>query len=147
MSQDEERFIRLRESDDEMEFIFSNYFNSKFPILITSEKRWHPPTDVMESESEYIVVMDVANVRQEDIKLTYEGGVLTVTGFRHEFKPAEKRHYHKMEIDFGPFERRLKIPARILDSQIKAVYENGFLVIRLPKDSSRSQRVTNIIVE
>ncbi len=147
MQEVKERHLRLRDSDDEMEFIFSNYFNSKFPILITSEKRWHPPTDVMETESEYIVVMDVASVKQDDIKLSYEGGVLTVSGMRRELQLDQKRHYHKMEIDFGPFERRMKIPARIMDSQIKASYENGFLIIRLPKDSTKASRVTNIVVE
>lgn len=147
MQEIQSRRLRMRDSDDEMEFIFSNYFNSKFPILITSEKRWHPPTDVMETDVDYIVVMDVAQVKQDDIKLTYEGGVLTVTGLRRELSLGQKRHYHKMEIDFGPFERRIKIPARIVDSQIKASYENGFLIIRLPKDSTRATRVTNIVVE
>ncbi len=134
-------------SDDEMEFIFSNFFNSKYPILLTSEKRWHPPTDVFETDEEFTVVMDIAYVRQEDIQLTYEGGVLTVSGIRREFQVSGKRHYHKMEIDFGPFERKIKINARIMDSSIKACYDNGFLVIRLKKDSARTGKVTNIQVE
>lgn len=134
-------------SEDEMEFIFSNFFNSKYPILLTSEKRWHPPTDVFETDEEFTVVMDVAYVRQEDIQLTYEGGILTVSGIRREFQVSEKRHYHKMEIDFGPFERKIKINARIVESSIKACYDNGFLIIRLKKDSSRSAKVTNIQVE
>jgi HSP20 family protein len=138
---------RQHHGEDEMEFIFSNFFNSKYPILLTSEKRWHPPTDVFETEAEYIVVMDIANVKQEDIQLTYEGGVLTVSGVRREFQISEKRHYHKMEIDFGPFERKIKINARIVDNSIKACYDNGFLIIKLTKDSTRTAKVTNIQVE
>ena len=138
---------RLRGSDDEMEFIFSNFFNSKYPILVTAEKRWHPPTDVIETDEEYMVVMDLANVRQEDIRLTYEGGILTVAGVRREINVSQKRHYHKMEIDFGPFERRIKINTRILDNSIKAVYENGFLIVKLRKDTARSAKVTNIAIE
>ncbi len=138
---------RRHQSEDEMEFIFSNFFNSKYPILLTSEKRWHPPTDVFETDEEFIVVMDVAYARQEDIQLSYESGVLRVTGNRREFQVGCKRHYHKMEIDFGPFERKIKINARIADSSIKACYDNGFLVIRLKKDTSKSAKVTNIQVE
>jgi HSP20 family protein len=138
---------RLHGLDDEMEFLFSNYFNSKYPILITAEKRWHPQTDVVETDDEYMVVMDLANVRQEDIKLTYEAGVLTVSGIRRELHVSQKRHYHKMEIDFGPFERRIKISARIADNSIKAAYENGFLIIKLKKDVTRGSKVTNIVIE
>jgi len=148
-SDDDKKFPpnRLRGSDDEMEFIFSNFFNSKYPILVTAEKRWHPPTDVIETDEEYMVVMDLANVRQEDIRLTYEGGILTVAGVRREISVSQKRHYHKMEIDFGPFERRIKINARILDHSIKALYENGFLIVKLRKDATRSAKVTNIAIE
>jgi HSP20 family protein len=137
----------LRGMDDEMEFLFSNFFNSKYPILISSEKRWRPPTDVVETDEEYMVVMDVANVKQEDIRLVYEAGVLTVSGLRKELSVSQKRHYHKMEIDFGPFERRIKISARIADNSIKASYENGFLIIRLRKDVSKVSKVTNIAIE
>lgn len=138
---------RLRGTDDEMEFLFSNFFNSKFPLLVSAEKRWHPPTDVLETDDEYVVVMDLACVRQEDIRLSYERGVLTVSGIRHEISVSQKRHYHKMEIDFGPFERRIKIPARIADNSIKASYETGFLIIRLKKDTTRASKVTNIAIE
>jgi HSP20 family protein len=138
---------RSRSSDEEEEFLFANYFNSKFPILVTSEKRWHPPTDVLETDDEYIVVMDLASVKQQDIKLTHEGGVLTVSGVRKEIDVSQKRHYHKMEIDFGPFERRIKIPARIVDGSIKAVYDNGFLIIKLRKDTTRGSKITHIAIE
>ena len=137
---------RLRGIDDEMEFLFSNFFNSKYPILISAEKRWHPPTDVIETDEEFMVVMDLANVKQEDIKLTYEAGVLTVSGIRKELNIGQKRHYHKMEIDFGTFERRIKIKARIVDDSIKALYDNGFLIIKLRKDTNTS-KVTNIVIE
>lgn len=137
---------RLRGIDDEMEFLFSNFFNSKYPILISAEKRWHPPTDVIETDEEFMVVMDLANVKQDDIKLTYEAGILTVSGLRKELNISQKRHYHKMEIDFGPFERRIKIKARIVDNSIKALYDNGFLIIKLRKDTNTS-RTTHIIIE
>ncbi|MCB0834754.1 MAG: Hsp20/alpha crystallin family protein [Bacteroidetes bacterium] len=137
---------RLRNMEDDMEFLFSNFFNSKFPILVSTEKRWMPPTDVIETDEEFAVIMDLANVKQEDIKLTYEAGVLTVSGVRKEMTIAQKRHYHKMEIDFGPFERKIRIKSRIVDQAIKAFYENGFLIIKLKKDTNTT-KVRNIVVE
>lgn len=144
---DDDKKFKFRGSDDEMEFLFSNFFNTKFPILVTAEKRWHPPTDVVETDDEYMVVMDLANVKQDDIKLSYEGGVLTVSGVRREMNVSQKRHYHKMEIDFGPFERRIKIPARIVDQSIKAIYDSGFLIVKLKKDTSKATKITNIAIE
>lgn len=138
---------RRHDGGEDMEFIFSNFFNTKVPIILTSEKRWHPPTDVFETQEEFIVVMDVAYVRQEDIQLTYENGLLTISGNRREWHIPERRHYHKMEIDYGPFERKIKINSRIAANAIRACYDNGFLVIRLKKDLSKSQLVTHIQVE
>ncbi|NUM82324.1 Hsp20 family protein, partial [bacterium] len=54
---------------------------------------------------------------------------------------------HKMEIDFGPFERRIKIPARIVDQSIKAIYDSGFLIVKLKKDTSKATKITNIAIE
>ncbi len=148
-SDDDSKFSihHLRGSDEEMDFIFSNLFNAKYPILLNAEKRWHPPTDVIETDDEFLVVMDIASVRQEDISLLYESGVLKVSGLRRDLSLPEKKHFHKMEIDFGSFERKVKINARIVDQSIKAAYENGFLVVRLKKDTSKASKVTKIVIE
>src|ERR1041384_3023547 len=44
-----------------------------------------------------------------------------------------KRHYHAMEVQVGPFERRLRLPVPVDPTSLAAIYEHGFLEVRLTK--------------
>jgi HSP20 family protein len=92
---------------------------------------WSPPTDVYETESEYVVRIEVAGMRESDFEITFNKGILLVRGVRAD--TPERRGYHQMEIHFGKFTTSLGVPGPIdLDASL-AEYKDGFLVIRLPK--------------
>jgi len=100
---------------------------------MTAEKGWRPLTDVFETDENVIVMVDIAGISINDVKLTLSSNMLTIRGIRREHPLSEKRHYHKMEIDFGPFERRIELPARIDPDRAEHRYLQGFLEILLPK--------------
>ena len=119
--------------DDEVEFFFSNFFGTPYPSIYRKELSWKPATDVYETESDYVVVMELAQIKTEEISITFQEGVLLIRGVRKAVPPPEPRRYHKMEINYGPFERRIAIPSEIDLEGLSAKYSNGFLEIRLPK--------------
>jgi HSP20 family protein len=121
------------EFNDELDFIFNTFYKSRRPVLMPIEKGWKPLTDVFETDDEVVIVMDIAGISVNDVKLTLLGNSLTIRGIRREHPVEEKRHYHKMEIDFGPFQRRIEIPARIDPYRAVRRYVQGFLEIRLQK--------------
>lgn len=128
--------VRLREFDDlndELDFLFNNYFKGRRAVLMPMEQGWKPLTDMYETENEIVVVMDIAGISQSDIKLRLQDNILILRGIRREHPSEDKRKYHKMEIDFGPFERRIELPANIDPEGVTAHYTQGFLKIRLPK--------------
>ena len=61
--------------------------------------------------------------------------------------PQPMRNYHKMEIDFGPFERHIELPGPIEQGGVKASYRDGFLEIRLPKAVERPGREVIVAIE
>ncbi len=127
---------RMRDFDDisdELDFLWSNYFKTRRPVLMTLEKGWKPLTDVYETDQEIVIVMDIAGISPQDVKVQLDGSVLTLRGIRREYSSGVKRHYHKMEIDFGLFERRIELPAPVDHERISTRYSQGFLEIRLPK--------------
>jgi HSP20 family protein len=92
---------------------------------------WSPPTDVYETESEHIVRIEVAGMRESDFEITFNNGILLVRGVRSD--TPERRGYHQMEIHFGKFSTSIAVPGLIdLDASV-AEYKDGFLIIRMPK--------------
>ena len=92
---------------------------------------WCPPTDVYETDQDYVVRVEIAVMREEDFEVTIENGSLRISGFRPDV--PERRAYHQMEIRFGKFSTVINIPGPIDADRAEARYEDGFLMVRLPK--------------
>lgn len=136
----------LRALSEEMDSLFDNIFGVRRPLL-EPKGVWHPPMDVVETEKEYVVHIDISGIRQEDVRLSYEAGFLTIQGVRREIDYGAKRHFHIMEIDYGPFERKIKLPKIIDRDKIDATYKDGFLEIRLEKGPETSEKTVTVKVE
>jgi HSP20 family protein len=93
---------------------------------------WSPPTDVYETETGFVVRVEVAGMRQADFSVCAEKNFLVISGVRSEVQ--ERRAYHQMEIRFGEFSTAIEIPHGVDISQTVAEYEDGFLIIILPKN-------------
>jgi HSP20 family protein len=133
----ETKDIRLKDIlgplEDEMEFFFSSFFGSSYPSLYRNELCWKPPTDVYETESHFVIILELAQTKAEEVSIVFQDGVLSIRGIRKALPPAERRRYHKLEINYGPFERKIAIPKEVEIRKLAAAYRDGFLEIRLPK--------------
>ena len=116
---------------DELEVYFNEVAHGR-PVGFVASPKWKPPTDVYETENDIVVHMDVAGVSADDFSVEYSEGVLTVGGERQPRREG-KRHYHAMEVQVGPFERRLRLPVAVDPTSLRATYDQGFLEVRLTK--------------
>src|SRR5204862_511048 len=80
-----------------------------------------------------VVYMDIAGMRSEDFSVEYVDGILTIAGERQARRNEGKPHYHAMEVQVGPFERRFRLPSPVDPESIRASYEQGFLEVWLVK--------------
>jgi HSP20 family protein len=94
---------------------------------------WSPPTDVYETEEGVVVAVEIAGVQTPALSVSLEKDVLTVTGVREEPVRSRRRNYHKMEMRFGPFLRRIRLPCSVSVARARAVYEQGVLTVVLPR--------------
>ena len=92
---------------------------------------WSPPTDVYETEENCVIKLEIAGMRDEDFEVAFENHVLMISGNRSDRN--ERRAYHQMEIRYGKFEIAVEIPVKVNIEQATAGYQDGFLVIVLPK--------------
>ena len=133
-----------KESDDQPQE-FHVFLRPKATLLRLHDPIWHPPTDVYETEDGYQVKMELAGMRREEIQIVLSEGFLVVRGVREEANPVERVRFRQMEIKYGAFEVRMKIPHDVEQKEIEARYDNGFLRARLPrmkKSSGPHGRIT-----
>ena len=92
---------------------------------------WSPPTDMYEAEDAYIIRVEIAGMREEDIEVAVENNILMISGNRPDV--AERRAYHQMEIRFGKFTTAIGLPGPVNVESSTAEYRDGFLTVMLPK--------------
>jgi HSP20 family protein len=97
--------------------------------------QWRPPTDVLETDEEFLIVVEIAGMRGLDISATYDKGLLTIHGTRVD--TGGLKAYHQMEIAYGEFQTEVRVPSRIETEKIEATYSDGFLRVVLPKLGSK----------
>jgi HSP20 family protein len=120
---------------DELEVYFNEVAHGR-PVGFVTSPKWKPPTDIYETERELLFHMDIAGMQAEEFTVEFADGILTIGGERI-MRQEGKRHYHAMEVQIGPFERRFRVPVPVDPDSIRANYEHGFLEIRLTKTPPR----------
>ncbi|MGD0751473.1 MAG: Hsp20/alpha crystallin family protein [Anaerolineales bacterium] len=101
---------------------------------------WSPPTDVFETENNFVVRVEAAGMSESDFTINAEDNFLVISGVRSE--PPEWRSYRQMEIRFGEFSTAIELPLGVDVSKADADYKDGFLNVILPK-----LKPTNIIIK
>ncbi|HYT05578.1 MAG TPA: Hsp20/alpha crystallin family protein [Gemmatimonadales bacterium] len=131
---------------DELEVYFNEVAHGR-PVGFVASAKWKPPTDIYETDDVLVICMDIAGMRSEDFTVQLADGVLTIAGERKVRRQEGKPHYHAMEVQVGPFERRFRLPVRVDPESIRASYEAGFLEVRLTKIPMRPSSTQSVKVE
>lgn len=118
---------------EEMETLMQGYFCDKLHAAPSLGRGFSPPMDVFETESEIVCLLDLVGVEPQDVQVHLDAGMLRISGIRKEISGFERRHYHKMELDFGAFERTLTIPEPVETKSLHGEILGGFYVVRLRK--------------
>ena len=96
-------------------------------------QEWAPAADVSETEAEYLIKADLPEVRKEDVSITVQDGVLTLSGERKQEKHAEGEKLHRIERVYGSFARRFALPENADEQAIRAESRDGVILIHIPK--------------
>lgn len=105
-----------------------------------------PPADVYETAESVVVVVEIAGINDQDVEISVEGNILTIRGQREDRQRHPRRLYTQMEINCGPFERILSLPAEVDAGKASVTYDDGFLEIVLPKVKRQVKRYVRITI-
>ncbi len=105
---------------------------------------WSVPADVVETENEIRCLLEVPGLKAEDINVTLENNVLTVSGEKkfEALQGEDARGTYHQERRYGRFDRSFILPRNVDATRVNASYDNGVLTISLPKtEESKPRRV------
>ena len=89
------------------------------------------PLDVVRHENDVTLRIDVPGVDPEQIEVTVDRGILTISGKREEER-AENDKFIVRERTMGAFTRRMRLPETLNAEAVEASYDNGVLEVRIP---------------
>lgn len=96
---------------------------------------WEPNTDIIESETEVLIRLELAGVEKDDISVKVKEGKLFITGIRKNIKPEHEVYFHQMEIHCGEFCKVIVLPENLEHNDMSARFLEGLLEIKISKNS------------
>jgi HSP20 family protein len=94
---------------------------------------WLPAVDIMEQENSFVIKAELPGVDKKDVKITVQNDVLTIKGEKKQETEKNGENYYRTERLYGSFQRSFTLPATIASEKIDASYDNGVLILNLPK--------------
>jgi HSP20 family protein len=118
------------------------FMEYKGPFYIAEDEAWLPEADFYETAESYVLKVNVAGVKKQELDLTLYGDSLKVSGKRVLEEPEGVMEYHRLEMRQGYFERRFKVPPDADPNTVEAVLADGILTVKIRK---KGQAIIDVV--
>ena len=120
-------------------------FDDAFTRPLSMRDGWSSPAiDMYQTDDEIVVKASLPGFKADDVQINITGDVLHIKGEMRYEDEKEERAWHIREQRMGAFERAVALPTEVVTDQAKAEFENGVLVITLPKAEEVKPKTINI---
>jgi HSP20 family protein len=106
--------------------------------------RWCPAVDVTEGEQELVVSADLPGIDPQQVEITVQENILTLTGERKAESESKDESYHRVERAYGSFSRSFVLPSTVDETKVSAEYRDGVLRVHLPKREEAKPRKIDV---
>jgi HSP20 family protein len=106
---------------------------------------WHPAVDMFEDNDNIIVKMDLPGLTKDDIDISFDGHVLSITGQRKIEEMKGEGSYWSKERFSGEFHRYIHLPMEVSSENLSAKFREGVLEVTVPK--AEKNKVKKIPIE
>lgn len=111
-----------------------------------SDLSWEPPADVIVTDTEVIVVVEIAGMDSDSINIVTDGGKMRIGGVRGSSCCEGNKQYNQIEIEIGRFFREVDIPVPVDQEKTTARYDRGMLEVRIARTDPAS-RIRKVEIE
>lgn len=107
---------------------------------------WTPVANISETETEYLIKAELPEVRKEDVKVTVDENVISISGERRKEDEHKDEKVHRIESFYGRFARSFRLPEDADVGAIRAESRNGVLKVHVPKMPAPKPRTVEVRV-
>ena len=136
----------LHTVQNEINRLFSSFFDTPTHNGAGQLRRWVPATDLVETDTEYVLRADLPGLSQEDVSIELDDNVLRISGERRAEHEQREEGFYRLERAFGSFSRSLTLPEGVDADAIRAGFADGVLEVKVPKPEQRKPRKVAITV-
>ncbi len=134
--------------DDDFNRVFQGFLSPMRWVEEATGEDLTPPMDVKERDDAYVIKTEMPGVNKDDVSITLENGVLTITGeSKSEKEEKEGERVLRQERRYGKFVRSLRLGTQIDEKGVKASYKDGVLELILPKAEEVKPKKITVDVE
>ncbi len=134
----EREMMTLREA---MDRLFDDAFTRPFSV---TESRHGPALDLYQTDDDVVVKAALPGIKADDVQINITGDVLSIKGEMKEKNETKEKNYHIREQRWGSFERSVMLPTAVVSDKAKAEFEDGILVITLPKAEEVKPKIVTV---
>ena len=142
----QEPFRDLYELQRGLNRIFSDAFGQ-----VTAEGAavgaWTPQVDVYEDENGFLIKIEAPEVKQEDINVTLDKNLLTISGERRLENEQKRDSYHRIERSYGKFFRSFTLSPNANVEAVSAEFKDGVLRLSIPKKEETKPKQIQVEVK
>ena len=106
-----------------------------------------PATDVREDDKQFIVSVELPGVKKDDVQVSLEDGVLTISGERKAESETTEGRFHRRERFVGRFGRSFELGTPVDTKAVKAAFKDGVLSVTVPKAENARTNSIEVTVE
>ena len=111
------------------------------------EERWMPTANISETDKEYLIKAELPEVKKEDVRITLQDDVITISGERKHEKEQKDESEIRVESYYGTFSRSFALPGNVDTKNIRAESKDGVLRISIPKTEVAAKKPVTIEVK
>jgi HSP20 family protein len=111
------------------------------------DQEWAPSVDISETDSEYLVRAELPAVNKDDVHVTIDGDMLTISGERKQKTEETKEKVHRIETVYGRFSRSFTLPDNADTASIRAESKDGVITVHVAKTKVERKKSTQIKVQ
>ncbi|HEX5461005.1 MAG TPA: Hsp20/alpha crystallin family protein [Steroidobacteraceae bacterium] len=119
----------------------------RLPGSSETTAEWSPSVDISETDGEYLLKAQLPAVKREDVHLTYDDGMLTISGERKQETEHKGEKFHRIESFHGSFSRSFSLPDAINAGAIRAEAKDGVVTVHVPKSKAEAKKPTEIKIQ
>ena len=107
----------------------------------------YPPVNIVEKNDSYDVQLAAPGLDKTDFTVKLDANILTIISEKKEVKASETEKMIRKEFSIKPFKRSFTVDEKINAAGISARYENGILLLELPKKEEVKQVAKEIVIQ